>query len=109
MHGQSLLNLSKCWVSGLVFGHDNASIHTAKAVQEWFKDHAIPISNWPPYSPDLNLIENGWFCLKNKIVELHPELKVGITTYPFAGGASIQPETKRWPWEEITSGFPWRT
>ena len=36
---------------------DNASIHTAKKVKDWFKDMAIPLVDWPPYSPDLNPIE----------------------------------------------------
>lgn len=30
---------------------------------------------WPPYSPDLNPIENLQTLLKAKIYELHPEIK----------------------------------
>jgi hypothetical protein len=51
--------LPKCWAPGLVFIHDNTSIHTAKSVKKWFENNAIPVSNWPPYSPYLNLIENS--------------------------------------------------
>ena len=33
-------------------------IHTAGITQQWFADNGIPILNWPPYSPDMNPIEN---------------------------------------------------
>ena len=35
---------------------------------------AIELVDWPPYSPDLNLIKNLWKILKAKIIELYLEL-----------------------------------
>ena len=68
--------LPRCWVPGLVFMQDNAPIHTANAVKAWFKEIGIPFIDWPPYSPDLNPIEQVWFHLKKKVLELHPELEL---------------------------------
>ena len=54
---------------------DNAPIHTARAVTQWFLDIAIPLVDWPPYSPDLNPIEHIWHHLKKTILRMHPELQ----------------------------------
>ena len=44
---------------GYIFMQDNASIHTAYKVCDWFSEHGITrITNWPAYSPDLNSIEH---------------------------------------------------
>jgi DDE superfamily endonuclease len=53
---------------------DNASIHTAKVITNWFKEQGIEVVEWPPISPDLNLIEYVWACLKDWIYQYYPEL-----------------------------------
>ena len=66
--------LPKCWQPGLVFMQDGASIHTANAVKDWFKDNSIPVEDWPPFSPDMNPIEHVWYHLKQYVLEHYPEL-----------------------------------
>jgi len=43
----------------IVVVEDNSPIHTARITREWYEDHLDIIRlNWPPRSPDLNVIEN---------------------------------------------------
>ena len=59
---------------GYIFMQDNASIHTATKVKQWFTDHGIETTDWPPYSPDLNPIENAWWELKKRAHNMFPEV-----------------------------------
>jgi transposase len=63
----------------MYFAHDNGSTFKARIVQEWLQtfaeEHALTVVAWPPYSPDLNPIENCWEVLKKKLQKQHPELK----------------------------------
>ena len=63
---------------GMFFIQDNAPVHKAHLVQEWLTNWAyengVEVIDWPPYSPDLNPIENLWKLLKNAICDKFPEL-----------------------------------
>ena len=67
-------NLTGIWEPGLVFMQDNAPIHSAKKVKLWFQEMDIEVMQWPPYSPDLNLIENLWALLKKEAHKVYPDL-----------------------------------
>ena len=57
-----------------IFQQDNAPVHTAYIVQDALNELECEIMEWPPYSPDLNPIENLWALLKAEILKRHPEL-----------------------------------
>lgn len=46
---------------------DNAPCHTAKAVKSFLERRRVELIEWPPYSPDLNPIENLWQWMKKKL------------------------------------------
>ncbi len=75
-----------------IFKQNLAPVHSAKATSTWFKDHGIPVINWPANSPDLNHIENLWGTVKRKMRYARPnnaeELKATIR----ATWALITPE-----------------
>jgi hypothetical protein len=41
-----------------VFQQDNAPAHVAATTCTFFDWHSIPVLDWPPYYPDLNIIKN---------------------------------------------------
>jgi len=57
----------RCWQLGQIFMQDNAPIHTAGEVKEWFENIGIPLLEWPPYLLDLNPIEYLWHLIKTWI------------------------------------------
>ena len=67
-------NLGGIWEPGLVFMQDNAPIHSARKTKAWFEEMGIEVMEWPPYSPDLNPIENLWALLKKEAYRIYPDL-----------------------------------
>jgi transposase len=55
--------------------HDNASVHTARIVEQLPRELGIEVMDWPPCSPDLTPIENLWAIMKQEIYKLYPDLE----------------------------------
>ena len=52
---------------------DNAPDHKEKKTQAEIKRRKMLSIIWPPYSPDLNLIEKIWDWMKNYLQDTFPE------------------------------------
>ena len=53
--------------------HENVPVHTAAVVKEYLETRGIQPMVWPPYSPDLNPIENIWGLMKSHIQDHYGE------------------------------------
>ncbi len=57
-----------------VFIQDNASLHTTQKVKHFFAEQKVRYTDWPPYSPDLNPIENTWHAVKYLALRMLPDI-----------------------------------
>jgi transposase len=50
-----------------IFQEDNAPCHVSRQSNQWKSDNNIRTLDWPPQSPDLNIIENIWKVIKVRV------------------------------------------
>ena len=51
------------------FMHDGASAHTCFTVTDFINSKRVKVLPWPPRSPDLNIIENVWHLICEKVYD----------------------------------------
>jgi hypothetical protein len=57
-----------------VFMQDNARPHVCNAMMEAFTNLAAQVlTNWPPYGPDLNIIETIWAIMRRRVEARQPK------------------------------------
>ena len=55
----------------IIFQQDNHPAHTSAEVMKWFSERPyIKLIDWPPRSPDLNIIENVWAEVKRTVKKI---------------------------------------
>ena len=69
--------LSKAFVgrfrTGMIFQQDNAPSHRALQTYAWLLEHDYDYITFPPYSPDLNVIENLWAIVSYNVRKRQPK------------------------------------
>ena len=76
---------------------DNCKIHHSRTVKDYLKKHNIQVLYLPPYSPELNPIEEAWSVVKNK---LRREKTRTVAAY-----AAVMEKAKRCITPEKSIGF----
>ncbi len=59
-----------------IFQQSNAPVHTSHNVQTWLDEHDVQVIQWPAQSLDLNVIENDWGMLQNRVMRDRPSTKL---------------------------------
>ena len=55
------------FTNNLIFQQDNASIQIFRKVKQYFSRIRLSDLLWPPYSQDINIVEQIWSIIKKKL------------------------------------------
>ncbi len=62
-------------ISSMLFQHDNAPSHISKYTQNFLENRNLELLPWPPYSPDINIIEKVWALIKDHVYKHRNRIK----------------------------------
>lgn len=51
----------------LLYQQDNAPVHVSASTLAWFEANKVNLLDWPPCSPDINVIENVWSLIVRRV------------------------------------------
>ena len=75
------------------FQHDNDPSHTCNLAKAWLHSNGVTVLDFPPWSPDLNPIENVW-----------PVLERAVETHNATNEAELEAAVKA-EWEALSPEF----
>ena len=81
--------------NNFIFQDDNAPAHRGLVVKKFMEENDINVMEWPPQSPDLNIIENIWRYLKLELKKQAFKIKTPV----------LLEDTIRAVWAEIPLNF----
>ena len=96
-YSKNSLKVSIIWVLKTgVFQQDLDSKHTAPAAQRFFNENNVTLLDWSPQSPDINVIENLWELVDQK-VPITGQIKLSFGhLFKKCGILSISRYSKNW-------------
>lgn len=78
-----------------VFQQDNAPPHTARDTINWIEQQQFQHMEWPPYSPDMNVIETVWGVIMQKLRADPPQTVADLRNRVMQHWAEVTPQYLR--------------
>src|SRR4051812_33899520 len=60
---------------------DNDAKHTSGIVQQWLHNNGITKMDYPPRSPDINIVENVWNDVKLRVEKRNPNTEAELKLF----------------------------
>jgi len=74
------------------FQHDNDPSHSCNLAKTWFHSNGVTVLDFPPWSPDLNPIENVWPVLERAVETHNATNEAGLEAAVKAEWEALSPE-----------------